>query len=120
MLIASYAHADNCFITALEFETWRVNFNRARTGSPGIGAQEAVDMGNFMGFVEGIHDSMSVEKLICSPESLRKGDVQLLVERELNDYLKDHSLVPSQTCAADVVKMIFKKMFPCGQPEPPM
>ena len=98
----------DCITDASKFHEWMDEYAKYRRGEKG---DAKADM--FLGYVSAVFDVVAWEDLICTPPSMTREDVAVVVLRRFDDFMKAVSLLPSETCASNVVAPILIERFPC-------
>ena len=85
--------------------------------------QDAVTIDHAMAaqaFSAGVFDVYSRLPLICAPETVVLNDVMTHVQGQFKSVMDEQTwMVPSKTCAQDVLMIIFTNQFPCPSPTKP-
>ena len=64
------------------------------------------------GFIQGAFGVYRETGRIC-PSDIKVLDAETLVRRHFKAVMDEYDMLPSQTCAEDVIMRIFMKRFPC-------
>lgn len=73
-------------------------------------------MGAVIGFIQGVFDVYSELGRVC-PSEITAGDAETLARRHFQAVMDAHDMLPSRTCAEDVLMRIFMDRFPCQPPK---
>ncbi len=117
LLLSGPARA--CFTTAQEYASWLQAYKRFDRGYEKQ-EHDFFHAGQASAFARAVHDMFSVEGKTCTPKSITVGDLMTVVSRHWAETMDQFDLLPSQTCAELVLRMILIKRFPCKpDPKPP-
>ena len=114
-LTSGTASAYTCFTRLPQLEERMAAYQRWAT--PIERAADPVKAGQLGGFLLAVSDQANSTGLTCVPSSVTVRDLQAVVERHLQDVMTEQDLLPSQTCAIEVVRLILTRRFPC-EPKP--